>query len=253
MALLRHFTQEVEYRPYCQTFCLATLATKLHPRSRALELQQLVSLMKKKTFERLFVVMGAVLLGAFLGLLLWTGYSVFISHDVAIYKENGLIENAQAIMLALACLVFIVPIALEKRPDKLIYLFCSFTCYGLVLRELDVEKFSLVPDSLKTIWHGIGRNITITAGIILILYYASRNLPYYKIAFVKFIKSTSGRLLCLAIIFVLFGEFLEKQATVLHHIYFEEIFELCGYFFILTAAYAVAVNSFFNIMTKRAH
>lgn len=225
----------------------------MQPRSRDLELQQSVMIMRKKTVERLFTVMGCVILGAFLGFLLWTAYSVFILDNTAIYKENESIENAQAIMLALACLIFLVPIALEKRPDKLIFGFCSLTCYGLVLRELDVEKFASVPDFLKIIWHGAGRNMTYILGIIAIFYYASRNFSYYKKASVEFIKSAPGRLLCLALIFVLFGEYLEKQTTVLHHVYYEEIFELCGYFFILSAAYAVAINSFFNNMTSRTH
>lgn len=196
--------------------------------------------------------MGGVILGAFLGFLLWTAYSVFILNNFAIYKENASIENAQAIVLALACLIFLVPIALEKRPDKLIFWFCSLTCYGLVLRELDVEKFSAVPDFLKTIWHGAGRNMTYILGTIVIFYCASRKFSYYKKASIEFIKSTPGKLLCLAIIFVLFGEYLEKQSTVLHHVYYEEIFELCGYFAILSAAYIVAVNSFLNIDTNRS-
>ncbi len=207
--------------------------------------------MKNKYSKGLFVIMGGAILGAFLGFLLWTAYSVFILNDIAIYTENALIENAQAIILALACVVFLIPIAIENRPDKLIFWFCSLTCYGLVLREIDVEKLSGVPDFLKIIGHGAGRNLSFIFGAIAIFYYASRNFAYYKNASVKFIKSAPSKLLCLAIILVLIGEFLEKQSTVLHHVYYEEFFELCGYFAILSAAYTVAVNSFLDIKTNR--
>jgi hypothetical protein len=102
-----------------------------------------------------FRLISAATMGAFFGLLSWSAYAVFVSNHPAIYAENGLLENAQAILGAIACLVFLASTALEKRSDKLILLSCSLLCSSFVLREVDVDQLA-VHDALMLLGSGGG-------------------------------------------------------------------------------------------------
>src|SRR5688572_24415927 len=145
-------------------------------------------------YRRFFGVISAVILGALLGLLIWSAYSVVALNRTDIYAENALLENIQAVLLAGACIVFLGPAAFEKRSDKLILLSCSWLCLAFVLRELDVERLD-VPDSLKFIGSGTGRNVLIAGGALILISYAAFWFSYYKSRITEFLRSRSGLLL----------------------------------------------------------
>ena len=195
---------------------------------------------RRGIFRGPFCLISAGSAGAFLGFALWVSYSVFVLNDAGIVKENGLLENVQVIILALACLVYLAPIALEKRADKLILLFCSLLCLSFMLRELDVERFAAVPDVLKLIGSGIGKRLILGAGFISIIIYASLNFSYYKNVAGVFLRSIFGRLLVFAGMILLLGAYFDKQDTMPNQAYYEEMSEYCGYLFIyLSAIFAV--------------
>lgn len=196
-----------------------------------------------------FGALSVVTMGAFFVLFLWTAHSVFILNITSIYAENGLLENTQVILLAISCIVFLIPIALEKKPEKLILLFCSLLCYSFILRELNFESLD-VPNAIKFISFGVGRNITLTAAFIALFSYAAFRFSYYKNAGVSFIRSKSGILLMSGGLFLIVGDLFEKRSTIIHHVYWEELFELCGYCFILLSAFAA--NAGLNRITRRS-
>jgi uncharacterized membrane protein YGL010W len=198
----------------------------------------------------LFETAVIVAAGIFLGLILWSAYAVFVLHKVDVYVENGLLENTQAILLAIACVVFFTPIIIEKRSDKLILLFCSLICYVFVLRELDVQSLD-IPAALKVIGYGAGRNTTVAAALIAIFVYAGFNFSYYKTAAIDFLKSKHGILMIIGCGFLFLGDFFEKYDSMIHHVYFEEVSELCGNVFILLAAFAA--GSSLNSVHVRAN
>ena len=202
---------------------------------------------RRGTFRGPFCLISAGSAGAFLGFALWVSYTAFVLNDAGILKENGLLENVQVIILALACLVYIVPIPLEKRTDKLILLFCSLLCLSFMLRELDVEYFAAVPDILKLAGSGIGKRLILGAGFISIFVYASLDFSYYKNAVVGFLCTISGRLLVFACIFLLLGAYFDKHESIPYQVYYEEMSEYCGYFFIYLSAISIVAGS----MTSR--
>lgn len=174
----------------------------------------------------------------FLGLFLWSAYRVFIYDQAEIYAEHGLLENMQAIILAVAMLAFLGPAVFENRSDKLILLFCALLCYSFVLRELDVKRLD-IHEMLIFIGSGVGRKVTLAAAFIAIAAYASFRFTYYKNAAVRFLRSWPGILLMMGGGFLLIGEFFEKNQLIIHHAFFEEISELFGYICILLSAFTV--------------
>jgi len=180
----------------------------------------------------------AVALGAVLGLFIWSTYSVVVLDHTDIYAENGLLENIQATLLAIACIAFLVPTAFEKRSDKLILFLCSLLCLAFVLRELDVETFD-VHGAVKFIGSGAGRNTIIAAALIVLLSYAAFRVSYYKKRVAEFIRSRAGLLLMMGGVLIIIGDAFEKYDWIDYHAYIEEMFELFGYTLILLAAFAL--------------
>ncbi|MDP1765278.1 MAG: hypothetical protein Q8K83_00095 [Methylotenera sp.] len=163
-----------------------------------------------------------------------------------IYAENGIIENIQAYLLAIACIIYLVTGTLEKKSYKLIFLFCSLICYASTLRELEVEKFD-IPHALIFIGHGIGLKITVGALAFAIFVCATLNFSYQKNEAVRFARSKSGQLLIAGAAFLLIGDFFEKNKEILHHVFFEEITELFGYTLILLSS--IFANFFLSRLT----
>jgi len=187
-----------------------------------------------------FNVSSYVLIGAFCALALWAVHDVFIVGDATIYAEDGFLEILQAILLGIGCLVFLAAVASRQEPGKLIFLFCSLLCYSFVVRELDVELLN-VPQVVKFIGSGIGRNASLALAFGAMLIYAVANFSYYKKAGLQFLKSKAGILLMLGGVLLQVGDLFEKNYALQHHVFFEEFSELSGYVLILLSA--LAVNS----------
>lgn len=184
-----------------------------------------------------------ILLGLFLVVTLWSAHEVFMLDNVAIYAENGPLEVLEAILLAMSCIVFLVAVVFQKQPARLLCLFCAVLCYSFVVRELDVERLN-VHRYVKFLGSGVGRNTTLAAAFTAILVYAGFNFSCYKKAGMQFLKSRPGISLMVGGLFLLLGGVFEKNHSIVHNAYFEEIFELIGYVFILLSAFAANSRSF---------
>ncbi len=183
-------------------------------------------------------VTSAAIIIAWFGFTLWAAYSVFHDNNVHIYAENRLIENVQACILVIASIVYFATAALDKSSEKLIIMFCSLLCLTFFLREVDVEDFD-IPYALIFIGSGAGRNTILTAAFVAIFIYTGLKHTHYKKAAVEFAKSRPGWLLMAGGVFLLIGDFFEKNDTILHHsVFFEEINELFGYVLILLSSIA---------------
>jgi hypothetical protein len=91
---------------------------------------------------------------------------------------------------------------------------------------------------IKYIFSGVFRNISITMAFIVLFFYAAFRFSYYIDASVSFIRSKSGILLISGGIFFIIGDLLEKSSSIIHHVYWEELLELCGCCFIFLSAFA---------------
>ena len=194
-------------------------------------------------FRNLFGITAFTCIAVWLGASLVAAYYVF-NHNSQIYAENGTIENVQALVLALACAVFLAVAVFDKNAKRLIILTLSLLCYSFVLRELDVEKLD-VPAAIQFMGSGIGRNASIGAAFAAIFLYAGlTNFTFYKKSAVEFMKAKPGVLLLIAVVFLFVGQFFEEQTGIAFNVFFEEAFELLGYIFILLSS--LSVVSFMN-------
>lgn len=208
-----------------------------------------VMIEEKIMFRSWLGIISTVTISAWFGFALWATYFVF-DNNTQIYAEKGLIENIQACLLAIACIVYLATVALEKRSEKLILLSCSLLCYSFVLRELDVEKYD-IPYALKIIGSGVGRNTTVaTAFAAIFVYAALSNYFYYKKAAVGFIGTRPGILLMTGGVFLFIGDFFEGYKAITHHTFIEEMAELFAYVLIVLSS--LAANSFISSTTNRS-
>lgn len=176
---------------------------------------------------------------AFVGVLLVSSYGVFALGQADLYSENGLLENMQAAVLAVACLTFLLPVIFKQRRDKLILLFFALLCYAFVLRELNVEDFERIPEPIRFFGFGKGRNISVGTALILILSVAALNFSSHINQAIRFLKSKPGALVLTAGALLFLAEFFEKGTSFPHHVYLEEIIELLAYVLLLLAAMSV--------------
>ena len=164
----------------------------------------------------------------YLGLVLWSGYSVYVLNNTSIYVENGILENIQVFTITIAGLLLFLPVINQKRTDKLVLLFFAFLCLSFVLREVDVEDLS-IPDVLKSVGSGAGRNVILAAGFITMFSFAIFNVMHYKNVLRSFFASQKGAWILMAGILICFGEVFESMKYVPHHVLLEELSELSGY------------------------
>lgn len=178
----------------------------------------------------------------YLGLVFWSGYSVYVLNETSIYVENGILENIQVFTITIAGLVLFLPVINQKRTDKLVLLFFAFLCLSFVLREVDVEDLS-IPDVLKSVGSGAGRNVILAAGFITMFSFAMFNVTHYKNVLRSFFASQKGAWILMAGILICFGEVFESMKYVPHHVLLEELSELSGYILILLVAFTYSKKS----------
>lgn len=181
-------------------------------------------------------VRNMMIIMTFLGLLCYVGYSVYVLNQASIYAENRFLENTQVFILVLAGFIFYLPTVHQKRTDKLLLLFFAFLCLSFILREVDVEELN-IPNILKYIGSGIGRNVLVVAGFVSILSCAIYNIAHYKTVLRDFLLSIDGVLIITAGILLFVGEYFEDAHSLSHNVFLEEASELLSYVLILLVAF----------------
>jgi len=179
-------------------------------------------------------------------IILWSFYAVLVLNDVAVFDENNLLENTQAVTLAITLVLFTVPLFDRSRNDRLLAIFFAFLALGFILRELDIEKLGL-PNVLVVLGSGEGRNLLLATGLLSTLGYALFKFRFYLDLAQMFIRSSTGLTTLLAGFFLVVGDFFEK-AKIPHHVLFEESLELIGYALLMWAASLLAQ---YEVKTRR--
>lgn len=163
-------------------------------------------------------------------------YLVFLKGNHHIYQENGHMENLQAVLLVISCIIFLMHLPFVEKHQSVVLLSCALLCYSFLLRELDVDDFE-IPYFFIVIWSGIGRDIILSAACIVIAIYGGFNFKYYKGKIIFYLFSGLGILLLLCAAFLLVGSLFDhKIINVSYCKFYEEILELNSYYFILLGA-----------------
>ena len=158
------------------------------------------------------------LLAIFAGLFFLFGYPVYMHNQTSLYAENGILENTQALVLMISCLIFILPVMYQKRDDKFILMFLSLLCFSFFLREVDVKDFNL-PSVLIFIGSGIGRNIILIVGFLALFINFYKNRESYKKLIRVFSFSNEGLLILQSAVFLFIGRYFETKILMPYHVF----------------------------------
>lgn len=163
-------------------------------------------------------------------------YLKFIKGDSHFYQENDLLENLQAILLGISCIIFIISsIFLEKR-SSLILLSFALLCLTFFLREVSLEDFDL-PELLIYFGSGNLRHIVLRTLWVLIILYMALNFHNMKKLVGYYLLSKAGilMLICASLLYASdiferwFGEANNSE-------FFEELLEFNAYYFLFWSA-----------------
>lgn len=172
--------------------------------------------------------------------------AVFAGHT-ALYAENNILENLQAIFALFAALVGVLH---TRHNDSLLRLTgLYFTVLGLsvFLREVDVERLHYnIPTTLTWFGHGVGRNILL-ATLWFTLFWLTVKLwrkdikPYLSQLFL----SPTAILMACSFALLLVSDLCERNIFGnRHHVFYEEMFELNGYILFFAAAITAKLSIF---------
>ena len=129
-------------------------------------------------------------------------FGCFIQGDDQFYKEHEVVENLQALLLVLSCIIFFIYSFLLEKRSSLILLSFSLLCLTFFLREVNLEDFDL-PAFLIFIGGGdMGRHLLLS--ILWALVISSMALDFHDIKNVAFLflLSKSGLLILISASFV---------------------------------------------------
>jgi hypothetical protein len=158
-----------------------------------------------------------------------------MNDDWQLYQENGLMENLQALCLFIAALLFVFAAFTLTSANR--YVMCMFATISvaLMLRELNVEDFDL-PEVIIFLGAGKGRSFLLLP-LLISWFFMFKQRGYYSHHFSLYIRTPFAIYGILAFVAVLCSEpFDKKMIMIEHRMFFEEMFELAGYYLYAIAA-----------------
>lgn len=151
-------------------------------------------------------------------------------------KENGLLENIQAGLLAVTVCVFLVQPLLSTCYHRIFSWAGAFLCFAFFLRELEVEDFDL-PAIVIMMGSGVGRNVLLASlGVALVVYCVVR-FQTIKVFLPRYFFEKASLLFLAGLVFLVLGGLFDKKIIhVVHYQFFEEILEVTGYYLLFIGA-----------------
>lgn len=152
---------------------------------------------------------------------LWTGMVLLVVYlvgllllwrqDPAIARENALMENLQALSLALGALFSSVGLFLpNRRQPRLFFYVLAVLLLGLFLREVDVDRLDL-PGILIAVGSGTGRNLLLAAAALPAMVVLVRDFKTLWPAACSLLCSRECLFFYLGVGFYLAGDLFDKQ------------------------------------------
>lgn len=167
--------------------------------------------------------LGSLLLLFYLPLLL-----LLWRHFPEIANENGLMENLQALTLAVGVLVAAVGIFLPgRRYPRFVFYVLTIFLLALFLREVDIETFD-VPEIVIALGSGTGRNLLLMGVALLVLALFAKDYRTLGPAVLAFLRHRASYPFYLGVLLYLTGNSFEKHWFPLSrptNIFFEELSE----------------------------
>jgi hypothetical protein len=163
-------------------------------------------------------------------------------------EENGFLENISAFSFLFAGVLLTFRIIYTNEFERRLTTTFAITCFLCFVREVDIEDHN-VPYLIKSIGHGLGRNLLFSLGYIFIL----GSIIYKdRFGFVgkarSCLKSPVSKVVILGVVGIILGAICENY----HAEFAEELSEMNGSLMILFASIINITHSIY-ISNKTLH
>lgn len=198
---------------------------------------------------------------AFIVVLLATfTYLVRFSGQLYLYNENQWMEHIQLLLILAAGIVFWkqtgnsllgknVP---TELPIKRLALFAALLCFSFLVREMSVKQSGI--DWLIYIVDGTGFKILMAVLWVPALINIAKRWSCYMHIVRQVFFSATAVFTMLAAVFMLIGALYDKEIIVVEYFrFYEELFEMTGYGFLLLAAMSYAEDMAHVDIRQLAH
>lgn len=168
----------------------------------------------------------------------FVGLSLVFTTRPGLADENGLYENIQLVLIALAFVLALIN-ALTHKQKKLIYISTGFALLsiGFFLRELELRDTGFA-DWLVYMASPTGSAVITTLVFLPFIVYSLRHFLFAWQSAVCFIKSQYFWMMLLAAGFLFAGGVFDREwLTDNYSLFFEEFFETAGYYTMLWALF----------------
>jgi hypothetical protein len=163
--------------------------------------------------------------------------SAFAGESGILERENGVLENTQVALLLLSGLVFVMQSFRVEHTVRFILWMGAWLSPSVIFRELDIEKLA-VPQWFIWVGSGMGRNLILGMGWIVLCILAVKSYSEWKGHFGRVVRSRAAIFVCAAGIMLFLGAaFDHGTAKAENGKLWEEILETIGYFLLLPAAF----------------
>jgi hypothetical protein len=177
--------------------------------------------------------------GTNIGISIFFILSVLFLYPEINTEEDGTVEAAQSIFIALAMVVFAYHAFISKEiKSKLASFGFSLLSLTFLLRELDVEKLD-IPSFLIMLGSGTGRNLLLGSLWIILLILTFKYKSVEKNKIVSFLFSIPGQVLMFSALMLVLGAMMDKNIFSLQNLttrFYEELLELLAYIYLFVAA-----------------
>lgn len=172
-----------------------------------------------------------------MALFIFLAIPVFAGNADMVAQENGILENTQVALLLLSGIIFTMKSFAVARHIRRILWMGAWFCLSCILRELDVEDLA-VPQWVVWVGSGMGRNLIMGIGWIVLGVVAIKSYPELKDSFGRIARSRTAILVFIAGTMLLLGSLFDHTSIMAEHgKLLEEACETLGYFLLLSAAF----------------
>lgn len=163
-------------------------------------------------------------------------YEAEIGGNTEIYKEDNFLENLQVLIIfisGVACSLAMINVQKDQRILPFIGALFSFSC---ITREFDIEKHDF-PQLMILLGSGWGRKILVTSLWLSVVFVLVRNNKRYLRMAVNLLATRTGLFAITGGLFLILGTLFEEQVfDVKSYVFYEELAEMNGYYFILLSS-----------------
>jgi hypothetical protein len=175
--------------------------------------------MKSSLLNASILTLVFVVLLAYLNFMVWRSFSPSIAH------ENHIMENIQAGSLFLGFLLyFFISYKSKARGYKILFMGLALFYLTFCMREVEFDKFEFQL-ALFDVFNPPIRNYWLGATWLVAFLVFVRNAMISWRAFLHWVKSLQGALVCIAGVFYLAGDLFDKHVFDLSNMFYEEILE----------------------------